>query len=236
MKKYIWSALLLALGAFGCDSNNNFCDENADCATVCSAYDGNRVIYACESGTCKCVANEYMACTGDAETDKCADICAKYRPGTVAVCDEGYCDCLEKECDKADECTSHCAGAVKQACVSNFCQCLEASALACSGDDADTYCAGICEVYEPGSMPSCTDGTCVCKSTACTSESDCSVLCESVGAAMTACVSGKCECIGSEALACAGEDGTSRCNKICAAYKPNALAVCQNGTCTCKDL
>lgn len=235
MKKYGLIVLTLALTIMGCEANS-MCDKDTDCLNICNAYDGNHIMYACSEGACKCVSNEAMKCTGDSEADKCAELCSTYRPGTIAMCEASYCECKDPECAASADCSAKCPNAVKQACVSGFCQCLDAAGLECAGEEADAYCANLCEIYEPGSMPSCTEGSCVCKSTACTAEQDCKVLCESVGAAMTACVSGKCECIGKEALACAGEDGTSRCNKICAAYKPESLAVCQNGTCTCKDL
>ncbi|MBQ9396116.1 MAG: hypothetical protein IJU23_11480 [Proteobacteria bacterium] len=238
MKKYILSLslLLCSLILISCDSTTSVCSNNDDCASFCNVYDGNQVLYACNQGTCSCVAYEYMQCTGDAESDHCEEICNQFRPGTMAVCEASFCECREKECAVAADCEAKCAGSAMKACSSYACQCLAAEALACSGDGAEAYCANLCNTYEPGALSACANGTCECKSTVCTNDNDCNTLCASVGAAMTSCLEGHCQCIAKESLACNGDDAAARCTKICQKYKPNTLAVCESGYCSCSEL
>lgn len=233
MKKFI---LAISVFFISCESSPNMCSTDDECTNVCNVYDGNHVIYACTQGTCSCVAYEYMQCTGDTETDHCEDICNQYRPGTMPVCENSFCECREKECSSAADCESKCEGSAMKACVSYACQCLGAEALACSGDDADAFCANLCSIYEPGSMSACSNGSCQCKSTACTNDNECQTICASVGAAMTSCLDSHCQCIAKESLACSGDDAAARCTKICQKYKPGTLAVCESGYCSCTEL
>ncbi|MBO4350648.1 MAG: hypothetical protein J6A01_06880 [Proteobacteria bacterium] len=89
------SILFILACCFGCDAETTLCKSDSECAFVCEAYATNRLLYSCNEGTCRCVAPELMVCTGDAEKDHCEGICNMYRPGTQAVCTEGYCDCQE---------------------------------------------------------------------------------------------------------------------------------------------
>ena len=96
MKKIIYSWFALGILIVGCDSNS-MCDVNEDCINMCRTYDNNSILYACEDGNCKCVDESKLKCTGDPEKDKCASICEKYRPGTVASCVKNKCECLNSQ-------------------------------------------------------------------------------------------------------------------------------------------
>ena len=238
MKKYCGYILVFGMfcvASFGCESSK-FCEENLDCINMCRAYDGNDVLYACEDGQCSCVSKEALACTGDEETDKCAGVCARYRPDSMSACVDGICECQTKECNDPADCQTICNGAAMFTCNAHRCMCLEAEKLACSGEQALAHCTEICDTYQPGSQGSCVNSQCSCKTNRCESDAECEEPCSLYQSAMSACVDAKCQCIGKEALACSGADATERCTKICAKYKPGTLAVCEQGMCTCSKL
>ena len=95
MKKYISFGFVL-LFISGCDSND-MCSQNEDCINMCKTYDNNSILYACESGNCKCVDEKKLKCSVDESLEQCEAICARYRPGTNAACVENKCQCVEKE-------------------------------------------------------------------------------------------------------------------------------------------
>ena len=99
MKKSLYWLTVASICMVGCESNS-MCDVNEDCINMCRTYDNNSILYACDDGSCKCVDESKLKCTGDPEKDKCAAICEKYRPGTVGSCVKNMCACVAPSQDE----------------------------------------------------------------------------------------------------------------------------------------
>ncbi len=74
-----------------CECQSSACAVDDDCNEGCALYGAELV--SCKEGKCQCIGRETLACTGEDASARCSKICQMYKPGTLAMCSEGYCRC-----------------------------------------------------------------------------------------------------------------------------------------------
>ncbi|MBO5752206.1 MAG: hypothetical protein J6S69_00760 [Proteobacteria bacterium] len=76
----------------------SMCNTDNDCRNMCLTYENNAVAYACvDNRACKCLTEEATICEGNAENDKCQDICDTFYPGKRGTCIMAKCECQDAE-------------------------------------------------------------------------------------------------------------------------------------------
>lgn len=76
-----------------CECQSNDCQADSDCELSCQAI--GAVMSVCQNDKCQCLSRETLACTGEDAAARCTKICEKFKPGTLAVCTDGLCNCQE---------------------------------------------------------------------------------------------------------------------------------------------